>query len=115
MRPEEVRKMADHLGIMPEEFIRRYVRREALRLSLKERSNGDCVLWNRGCAVYEMRPGQCRNFPFWRDVLRSRGIFREVARGCPGVGKGRLYDREDIDACAAGQCDTGESKVPDDE
>jgi len=115
VRPEEVRRMADHLGITREEFTRKHVRREALRLSLKERPNGDCVLWNGGCAVYEVRPAQCRNFPFWRDALRSRRVFREVVRGCPGVGKGRLYDREDIDACAAGRRDTGESKVRDDE
>jgi Fe-S-cluster containining protein len=114
VRPDEIGRMAERLDIAREEFTKRYVRRDGLRLSLKERANGDCVLWNDQCRVYEVRPAQCRNFPFWRDALRSRRMFDAVVRGCPGIGEGKCYSREEIEACADGRRDTDESKEPDD-
>ena len=89
-----------------DDFVERYVRREGMRLSLKERPNGDCVLWDETCRVYPCRPSQCRTFPFWGDGLKSEAAFRRVSRGCPGVGKGRCYSCEEILRIAAGLEDT---------
>jgi Fe-S-cluster containining protein len=106
VKPVEIRRMAGHLGMSVEEFRRRYVRREGMQLSLRERANGDCVLWCDGCTVYDRRPGQCRTFPFWTDGLRSEHTFRLVVRDCPGVGAGRHYTLEEIEEIAAGRRDT---------
>ncbi|GAG33490.1 unnamed protein product, partial [marine sediment metagenome] len=62
--------------------------------------------WQEACLVYECRPAQCRSFPFWPDALKSKAAFRAISRGCPGVGKGRLYTVEDILAIASGLRDT---------
>jgi len=93
---EEITRMAAHLEMSRDAFVTKYVRREGLRLSLRERANGDCVLWNGRCEVYNCRPQQCRSFPFWEDALRSEHAFRVIARGCPGVGRGRRYTAEEI-------------------
>ncbi|KPL00407.1 MAG: hypothetical protein AMK75_05315 [Planctomycetes bacterium SM23_65] len=103
---DEIRRMAEHLGIPATEFVERYVRRQGTRLSLKEHENGDCVFWKEDCVVYACRPAQCRSFPFWAHALKSKGAFKAVSRGCPGVGKGRLYTVEDILAIASGLRDT---------
>ncbi|HUW55147.1 MAG TPA: YkgJ family cysteine cluster protein [Planctomycetota bacterium] len=103
---EEIRRMAEHLGMAPVDFAKEYVRREGTKLSLKEHENGDCVLWKESCVVYECRPAQCRGFPFWTHALKSKAAFAEVTRTCPGVGTGRLYTVEDILAIAAGLRDT---------
>jgi len=102
----EIERMAGHLNMPRETFARKYVRREGTRLSLKERANGDCVLWDKRCTVYECRPVQCRTFPFWKHALKSRAAFRQTSQSCPGIGKGRLYTCEEILAIAAGQRDT---------
>lgn len=61
------------------------------RLSLKEKPNFDCVFWgSEGCSVYETRPLQCRAFPFWSSVLKSKKNWEFTAEGCPGIGKGTL-------------------------
>ena len=103
---DEIRRMADHLGIPPTELANRYVRRQGTRLSLKEHDNGDCAFWKEECVVYECRPAQCRSFPFWTHALKSKAAFMANCRGCPGVGTGRLYTVEDILAIAAGLRDT---------
>jgi Fe-S-cluster containining protein len=69
------------------------------RLSLKEKSDYDCIFWKEGCAVYESRPLQCRTFPFWLSVLRSREAWDMAGTGCPGINSGALHSREEIEAC----------------
>jgi Fe-S-cluster containining protein len=69
------------------------------RLSLKEKSNFDCVFWENGCKVYPTRPLQCRTFPFWAAIVASPQAWEIAASGCRGMGKGCLHSREEIDAC----------------
>ena len=104
---DEIVGMSEHLGISVDEFRHRYLRRVGFRLSLKERDNGDCVLYRDGCAAYPVRPRQCRTFPFWPEALRSQGWFDRFVKDCPGVGKGRLYTREEIEEVARGMATTG--------
>lgn len=66
------------------------------RLSLKEKPNFDCVLWNDGCSVYESRPLQCRTFPFWDSTLAGAEAWERAAQDCPGVGRGLLHSFDEI-------------------
>ena len=102
----DIAHMAERLGLSRDEFLRRHVRRDDLRLSLRERPNGDCVLWQDGCTVYDVRPVQCRTFPFWKGAVLSAERFAVTHRDCPGVGQGRLYSCEEILAISQGLKDT---------
>ena len=66
------------------------------RLSLREKSNFDCVFWNDGCSVYQTRPLQCRAFPFWDSVLSSLQAWEAAGINCPGINNGELHDGEEI-------------------
>ena len=101
---DEIAAMSDHLTLAPGAFRKRYVRRVFTRLSLREHPNGDCViLRDRQCVVYQVRPRQCNAFPFWGDALRSRASWDALMRRCPGVGKGRLWNLDEIRAVLAGR------------
>ncbi|GHV81912.1 zinc/iron-chelating domain-containing protein [Spirochaetia bacterium] len=100
----DLEALAAEQGLTPGEFISVYCRwvpgnGELSRLSLKERSNYDCIFWKDGCTVYEKRPVRCRTFPFWQDVLQSPSSWESVAQTCPGMGKGVLHTQEDIEFC----------------
>jgi uncharacterized protein len=70
----------------------------AKRISLREKSNYDCIFWeNGGCSVYEARPLQCRAFPFWGASVSSREEWDRQAEQCPGMNRGPLHPREEID------------------
>jgi Fe-S-cluster containining protein len=71
------------------------------QLSLKERSNNDCIFWDRGCSVYESRPLQCRTFPFWESILASSDRWEGL--DCPGRGKGTLHTVQYIESCLTQQ------------
>jgi Fe-S-cluster containining protein len=62
----------------------------------------DCVFFDQGgCSVYEARPTQCRTWPFWPENMKRRVWLREIAAFCPGVGRGRLFSRGEIEALLA--------------
>jgi Fe-S-cluster containining protein len=67
------------------------------RLSLREKSNLDCVFWKDGCTVYKARPCQCRSFPFWPAILESPSAWENTALSCPGIGKGVVHTKEEIE------------------
>ncbi len=102
--PAEVQRLADSLGISLQEFSDKYTRTlPSGRLSLRERSNYDCVFFKRGqgCTVYPERPKQCRTWPFWRGNLASQAHWQDSARECPGMDQGPLHSAQEIRAKAA--------------
>ncbi len=85
--PNEAQAMADHLKISLDEFLRKYTRRIGNRVSLKEHSKTyDCVfLQGKKCTLYDVRPKQCRTFPWWPENLSSPESWKETAMRCEGV------------------------------
>jgi Fe-S-cluster containining protein len=68
-------------------------------ISLREKPDYDCVFYagEQGCLVYEDRPSQCRNWPFWRTNVLNQACWDGAAEGCPGMNSGRLYTIEEIE------------------
>ena len=97
---EEVAQISRVIGMAPAEFSRIYIRSLWRGKSLREKTNYDCVLLeeNGRCAVYDVRPIQCRTWPFWESNLATREAWQDAARRCPGIGKGPVYRIEQIDA-----------------
>jgi Fe-S-cluster containining protein len=90
----EIAALAKRLDVDEETFEANHVMRVGIRKSLKELSNGDCVLFDaekRCCTVYEDRPRQCRTWPFWDSNLRSPETWAETCEACPGSGQGTLH------------------------
>jgi len=99
---KDVGRLASRLGIESAEVLRRYCREVdvglARRISLKEKRNLDCILWaDGGCTVYDARPLQCQSFPFWSSNVSSVEDWELAARQCPGMGKGPIHPRSEID------------------
>ncbi len=100
-RPE-IRLIADYLKIPIKELKQKFLRHVGFRMTIVEDSHThDCAFLRqtghgRGCAIYEVRPAQCRNWPFWERNLDNPAAWDSAARKCPGVNKGRLYTPEEI-------------------
>jgi Fe-S-cluster containining protein len=106
LRENDLELLVAALKMTYTEFIKRYCRwtpnaggRE--QLSLKEKANYDCVFWSNGCSLYQARPLQCRTYPFWPSMLASRKAWEVMS--CPGMGRGTLHSREEIEALLARQ------------
>jgi Fe-S-cluster containining protein len=76
-------------------------------LSLKEKSNKDCILWDSGCTVYHERPVQCVTFPFWDSIVASEQCWEIAAQSCPGMNSGELHTMTEIEKISASHsCET---------
>lgn len=102
-RPE-IQLIARYLNISVRELKKEFLKRVGFRLSIVEdRHSRDCIFLRRtetgrGCAIYPVRPKQCREWPFWPGNLISPDRWNTAARKCPGVNRGRLYTPQQIQA-----------------
>ena len=110
----EAVEMAAQVKISPDEFYTKYTRRRGRGsksyFELKEvrRDNGDmdCIFLDRVkvpgkaiCSLYGARPGQCRTWPFWPELLENEKAWKNAKlgpEGCPGIGKGTIVPYEEI-------------------
>jgi Fe-S-cluster containining protein len=105
---EEELAMASHLGLEADEFRRRYTRRLGRGRSLGERvteAGHDCIFLDREsqpgkavCSIYEVRPLQCRTWPWWPENLGSERAWEATRTRvpCPGMGRGTLHRYQQI-------------------
>ena len=99
----EIEFIADFLKLTVGRLRRTYLRRVGLRTTIIEHgTTKDCIfLQNRAghrrCAIYPVRPSQCRSWPFWPSNLSSANAWNEAARKCPGINRGRFYSFEEIE------------------
>jgi Fe-S-cluster containining protein len=94
---EEIKIIADRLGRedgwLPPEILRRV----GFRYSLSEKSNGDCFFLQsdgegrRRCSIYDIRPLQCRTWPFWTSNLKTPRDWAEASENCPGMNNGQTH------------------------
>jgi len=104
---EEIGRLAGFLKISPEETVEKYCRKLSGGISLQERRSAaglyDCVFLKadsqgrRTCSVYEVRPLQCRTWPFWTGNLADKESWERAGNRCPGIGKGKSYSQKQIE------------------
>jgi len=86
----EMESMAKHLNISLEAFKKKYTRQRENKYALVEKktfnNEFDCVfLQDKKCAIYPVRPKQCRTFPWWKENLNSEESWRLAAQYCEGI------------------------------
>ena len=79
--------MAEAAGITEESFVQRFVRSVNGRLSVMENPDGSCALLDgkEHCSIYEVRPQQCRDFPFWPQLTETSRALELAAGYCQGI------------------------------
>lgn len=85
----EIENLAQHLNKTIEEVRLKYLKRIGYKFSIIENqlseSNYACVFFDlekRQCSIYEVRPKQCRTFPFWDYFKKNE---KEVYEECPAI------------------------------
>lgn len=113
---DEAVEIAGLLALPTEQFERLYCTFEDGFRLIRFNAGACLLLQDNRCAAYQARPTQCRTWPFWSDNLERDTWKNEVAPFCPGVGRGRLYTREEIEM-RADELDEREARatLPDDE
>jgi uncharacterized protein len=89
VKDDDIASISKFLGIGEEDFAIIYIRKVGHRYSLNEKKLGDddyaCIFFDEEkeqCGVYDVRPIQCRTFPFWEQFKKNE---KEVRDECPGI------------------------------
>ncbi|MBX9738380.1 MAG: YkgJ family cysteine cluster protein [Phycisphaerales bacterium] len=102
----EIIALAARFNMTASDFTERYTHMMSEGRSLNEVKFGqlnDCVFLDRKtipgkavCGVYEDRPAQCRTWPFWPSLVKSRATWDSASKTCPGINKGTLVPIEEV-------------------
>jgi uncharacterized protein len=85
---EEINRIAEKLLLTKEHFINNYLLKIRYRFTIKEiayEGGYGCIFFDRAkkiCTIYDVRPSQCRTFPFWEYFKEN---IDEVVSECPGI------------------------------
>jgi len=99
-----VRSIAAHLGLPVGQVMGLYIRRVDGQYSLREGPlRRDCVFLSAGgtggraCRIYDVRPGQCRTWPFWDANLADPASWAAAGVRCQGINRGAKFTFEEIE------------------
>ena len=85
---QEISRICIFLEMNAVDFIRDCLRQENNRRSIRERFTGhdfECIFLKgtrHKCSIYEVRPMQCRRFPFWDYFKKHKD---QALKECPGI------------------------------
>ena len=68
----------------------------------------DCIFLDRSkkpgkalCSLYDLRPMQCRTWPFWSENLEHPEAWEVAGKGCPGINTGKTVSLKEIQQALA--------------
>ncbi|MBN2527823.1 MAG: YkgJ family cysteine cluster protein [Deltaproteobacteria bacterium] len=101
LMPKNVDEIGAYLGMTSDEFMRVHCVTDSHGNVHATMVNGQCnFLEGNRCAVYPVRPMQCRSWPFLSENLNSSTWNGALKQICPGIGHGKRYTRDEIEALA---------------
>ena len=95
---EDIRKAAAYLDFSIAEFKKTFLIRSDGEWILEVGENGTpCTfLTDQGCSIHKVKPKQCLSYPFWRENMDSKNMWKLVGGFCPGVDIGPMIKIETI-------------------
>lgn len=96
----DVARISAHLGMAQVDFLNKYCTTDEFGEVHLAKLTGDCSFLEDGnrCIVYPVRPMQCKTWPFWTENMSKEIWEGAVMACCPGIGQGRRYSKEEIEA-----------------
>jgi Fe-S-cluster containining protein len=87
LRPEEIEKIADFLGLTSESFITLQCEERHGRLYIRSGLNGYCAFFDqdRQCLIHPVKPRPCSLWPFYPALLKDRANWNHAKEACPGI------------------------------
>lgn len=104
--------IAKELGLTTRAFTAEYCSKTDGVFHIADKGGPTCTfLKNKMCTIYKVRPTQCRTWPFWPETMGAKAWKKDVVQFCPGVNKGRLHSKEEIQATIEEQAQWEEELV----
>ena len=91
MNRKDVRDAAKYLKLSQNRFKSEFLNKEHDMWYINVEEDNPCpFLTFDGCSIHEVKPVQCKTYPFWRENMETLRHWELAAGFCPGVGRGSL-------------------------
>ena len=104
LKISEAENISVFLHLTMDDFLETFCTVEDSGIYLKDNAKQHCIFWeNETCAIYDVRPLQCRTFPFWPENLKSPYRWKQLRSFCEGVDRGKLHTAKQIETVRSEQ------------
>ncbi len=96
---DEPARLAAFLGLGLAQFRSRYLSElpDGEGWVIEVEGDAGCPLLDGDlCSVEAVKPGQCRAYPFWSELVDNRPAWRREAALCEGIGKGPVIPSDEV-------------------
>ena len=95
---EDIRNAAEYLGISPSELKEIFLTRDDGKWVMEVGADGTpcSFLTDTGCGIHNGKPKQCQSYPFWRENMDSKSMWKLVGGFCPGIDVGPMIEIDTI-------------------
>lgn len=103
MTPSDVYRIANHLKMEPDVFRKTLCARSGHEWIMKVTRRKACPFFvDDKCTIHSVKPIQCRTYPFWPEVVGTRAAWEAEVEDCEGIGRGREWTPDEIEALLVG-------------
>ncbi|BCS97123.1 hypothetical protein DSLASN_27550 [Desulfoluna limicola] len=103
MTPEDVDRIADHIGVSRDEFIETYCQVVDGMPVIALGDDGRCVFFRDNCSIHTVKPRMCCAWPFIDAVERVPSNWDLMADACEGIRTG--VPHEEVRRIVRGEID----------
>ena len=82
---KDVVNISKFLKITSDEFILKYLTKDDDDRFYVSNINKVCVFYENGCTIYDVRPWQCRSYPYWYNIVKSKKNWNKESTFCKGM------------------------------
>ena len=97
LNEDDITRIAAHLHLERLEFEKRYIHRGKQGPRFRLAHSQPCFfIVEGGCSIHEVKPLQCKAFPYWPENIMTRSAWTALRHYCPGIGVGPLVQIESV-------------------
>lgn len=97
--PYDLERISSFFNVDPDQIVYNLLAEDADtgELLIPVDDNQPCPFFQEErCIVHEVKPIQCRTYPFWPELVGTQETWQEAIKACPGIGEGRQYKPDEI-------------------
>ena len=88
----EALQISDHIDMDIKDFQQKYIEihydqdsNELISLKSNDTKSNCIFLKENQCSIYQVRPTQCRTYPYWPQIMLDKASWLEEAKACEGI------------------------------
>lgn len=98
-------RISNYLRLSVKEFRKAWCVRDGVEWKMVVTEAKSCPFFvERRCTIHDVKPIQCRTYPFWPEIVGTRYGWEDEAAECEGINHpdGRLYVTEEVEELLVG-------------